>query len=196
MFIKFSKEIFSLLVGLLMISGCASIGNNFRETELYKLTPGSTTFNETVAILQGNPFNTNYSPDGSFIATWQYTEAAPNHVTENKALSILYWKDGKLARVVNSINIKLPDNLLETNTLGTRKLGVLFAGPYLQIASVQAGSVADKAGWKIGDIILSVDATNIMSVKELIQQNLLGSPEKTYLLRRGSTEITSKINFN
>jgi len=111
-------------------------------------------------------------------------------------LSILYWKDGKLARVVNSRNIQLPDNLLDTNTLGTRKLGVLFAGTYLQIASIQAGSVADKAGWKIGDVILSVDATNVMSVNELIQKNLLGGPEKTYLLRRGSSEIVSKINFN
>ena len=196
MIIKYCKAIFSLSVGLLMISGCASIGNNFQETELYKLIPGNTTFSETVSILHGKPFNTNYSPDGSFIATWQYTEAVPNHVTENKALSILYWKDGKLARVVNSRNIQLPDNLLDTNTLGTRKLGVLFAGTYLQIASIQAGSVADKACWKIGDVILSVDATNVMSVNELIQKNLLGGPEKTYLLRRGSSEIVSKINFN
>ena len=78
----------------------------------------------------------------------------------------------------------------------TRTLGVDLKAGLVQVASVEEGSAAARAGLQLGDQVLRVNGQPISRAQQLIQQVQASDDTKPLqlLVRRGNGEITVKVN--
>ena len=96
-----------IIVGALLASSCASVGNNFKEDNIHMLMAGSTTYDQACSILGSKAAN-KITIEGGSRATWQYTQAAYTTVTENKAITILFDENDVMKKVLAVVNIEIP----------------------------------------------------------------------------------------
>lgn len=92
------------LILALALSACASTGANFKEDSLSQLQPGMTE-QEVIKALGGKPVSRAYMADGSYVAVWQYVRVAYVATTDNKLVSLMFDKDRKFVRLINSVNV-------------------------------------------------------------------------------------------
>ena len=59
----------------LLLTACHSTGNKYHTADLAQLELGVATFTDAATLLQANPVNRYYRPDGSYIARWAYTRS-------------------------------------------------------------------------------------------------------------------------
>ena len=184
-----------------MCFACASAGSKFDPKALSTLVLGTTTEAQAIAILGSQPYQRIQYQDGSHLFVWSHAEVLFSDV-RTKAVSILFDQKGRMVRFVSGINVELPAGAGEEGlAYSGRRLGVLFAhrlpnGDFsLEISVVQAGSLAEKAGWRRGDVILSVDAKPVGTATELATANQQGDRAKVYVLRRGEQVFESQIEF-
>lgn len=94
----------SVVAGIALIAGCASVGQDFDMAEVDRLQPGVTTLEEAKERL-GKPRSISNSADGSYGVTWVRAQALMGSVS-SKGVSILFDKDGKMIRVVTRTESK------------------------------------------------------------------------------------------
>ncbi len=114
----------------------------------------------------------------------------------------------KLERAVSTMQAAGPANSAGTSGVGRRSLGakVADAGRYVLpggtraegafVGGVNPGSPAERAGLKMGDVIVAVDDRPISSVDELSEAlNAAGSGSVKLTLARGATrrEVTAQL---
>lgn len=58
-----------------LLTGCASVGNNFDESKVSQIKKGETTENELLQMF-GGPQNRSVTSEGQTILTWMYTESS------------------------------------------------------------------------------------------------------------------------
>lgn len=92
-----------LALFLHLLAGCASFGRDFREENLHLLHPGMPD-SEVVKLLGAAPTTRVYLPDGSYVATWQYTAAFLTTVTDNKLVTLEFDANGEFVRVFMTVN--------------------------------------------------------------------------------------------
>jgi outer membrane protein assembly factor BamE (lipoprotein component of BamABCDE complex) len=92
------------LILSLLLAACASSGANFRDDRLGQLQPGMTE-QEVIGVLGAQPVSRTYTGDGSYIAMWQYIHVVYVSATDNKLVSLLFNKEHKFVRVVNTVNV-------------------------------------------------------------------------------------------
>jgi hypothetical protein len=94
------------LGGVLALSACSTVGNQFDTTDLRFLVPGETTLQEAVVLLQGEPVNVYRRLDGSAIARWAHTATlATDAVYFNQELWLAFDSSGRFERIVKSNNV-------------------------------------------------------------------------------------------
>lgn len=94
------------LSSALLLSACHSTGTGFRSLQVNALTPGVTSFQDTVELLEADPVNRYYRTDGSFLAVWQHTNSVlPDGVYFNRELWAEFDASQRLLRVVKERNI-------------------------------------------------------------------------------------------
>lgn len=64
-----------------------------------------------------------------------------------------------------------------------------------RITRIVAGSLAAKAGWKVGDLILAVDEAQVRTLTDVVVMTQQGSRTKTYTLQRGEEIMKSTVTF-
>jgi len=92
-----------------LLAGCASSGGNFDETGLNMLTPGQTTYAETVDALGAMPSASWRQSDGTVLAQWAFKLGAYAADTAyyRKEAMLQFGPDGRLLRLVDTTNILL-----------------------------------------------------------------------------------------
>lgn len=76
-----------------------------------------------------------------------------------------------------------------------RRPGASF-GEGLVIDEVEKGSVAAKAGWKVGDRVISVDGTAVDGRRALMEAARAGGTTQTVVIERGGKPITTTIDWS
>jgi len=109
MLIRASLWSIAAIMIFMLVAACASTGHNFKQDRVTLLRPGETTLDDAIAILDAKPTSRVYQDDGSTIAIWQYVSVVYVATTENNLVSILFDAQGVMERVVNLINIDLPE---------------------------------------------------------------------------------------
>ncbi|MFA7669064.1 MAG: hypothetical protein WCX93_06935 [Burkholderiaceae bacterium] len=95
-----------LLLGAILITGCASSGNRFDTTDLRFLVPGETTLGEATRLLQGEPAGVYRQANGAAIARWAHTATlVTDAVYFNQELWLAFDSQGRFERIVKSNNV-------------------------------------------------------------------------------------------
>lgn len=91
----------------------------------------------------------------------------------------------------------LPDLVDRRNSapIERRRLGVDF-GDALVLTEVEKNSVAAKAGWKLGDRVISIDGVAVDGMRSLFQAVLAGSAKKQVEIERGGKRITTTLDWS
>lgn len=80
-------------VCLIALAGCATVGNDFSESDVASIQKGITT-EQTVLQKFGKPSSITSDSDGNKIYGWTYAHATPFSVGEGKSLVVKISKDG------------------------------------------------------------------------------------------------------
>lgn len=190
-----------LVVFVLLFASCAASGSHFDEHALPRLIPGTTTETQAISILGSQPHQRIRYADGSHLSVWSYAEVFLANVN-SKAVSILFDSRNVMVRFVAGVNVPaLPQAATSGTPSSIRMVGVAFGnrlpnGDFLlEVTIVQPGSLAEKAGWRVGDLVLAVDGRPVANSSEFVTANQQGEPIKKYSLRRGEQLIETEISF-
>ena len=74
-----------------------------------------------------------------------------------------------------------------------RRMGVYLSGT--EITGVSPDSRADRAGWKKGDVVQSIDGEAVEGRRELTRQLQRGGPLKTVVLKRGEELVETTLDY-
>ena len=74
-----------------------------------------------------------------------------------------------------------------------RRLGARFEDT--TISEVIEGGKAAEAGWKVGDVLLSIDGSEVADPREIFTEMRRGEAKKLFKLKRGEDTIESTIDF-
>ncbi len=77
----------------------------------------------------------------------------------------------------------LPPRRMGVDLEGTRLTAVLASGP------------AKRAGWQVGDEIVSIDGTQVATRAQIVERLQQGGPHKRFVLRRGADTIESSLDY-
>ena len=94
-----SVRFVSVLAGVALIVGCASVGQDFDMAEVERLQPGVTSLEKKKEKL-GKPQSITNAADGRVGVVWVRSQAVMGSAS-SKGVAILFDKDGKMIRVVN-----------------------------------------------------------------------------------------------
>lgn len=100
-------NVFSLSLAsaaVVVMAGCASVGQDFSTADVDAMKPGITTYQEAVAKL-GKPMRTTTQADGQMAVGWSRASAVMGAVS-SKGVVILFDKEGKMIRVVHRTELQ------------------------------------------------------------------------------------------
>lgn len=89
----------SVMVGVALIAGCASVGQDFDMGEVDRLQPGVTTIEQAKEKL-GKPGLITNTQNGEVGLAWSRSQVVMGS-SKWKSVAILFDKDGKMIRVVS-----------------------------------------------------------------------------------------------
>lgn len=98
------RIILSILVAI-VLSGCASVGENFQDGNLNRLQPGITTEQQAISLLGAKPIARKFEADGSSILKWEYVHGNGFTRPRAKMVEAMFSKDHKFVRLVKSANV-------------------------------------------------------------------------------------------
>ncbi|MCA8980020.1 MAG: M20/M25/M40 family metallo-hydrolase [Planctomycetes bacterium] len=75
-----------------------------------------------------------------------------------------------------------------------RRMGVFLSGT--EVTGVSPDSRAAAAGWQKGDVILSIDGTEVASRRELTRRLQEGGPEKRVVVQRGEERLETLLDYS
>lgn len=89
----------------------------------------------------------------------------------------------------------LPERLSRENfeAIPPRRMGVTLDGT--KVANLTDGGKAGKAGWKVGDVVVTVDGKAVATREEVTQALQEGGPRKVFVLARGEEQIESVLDY-
>lgn len=90
--------------------------------------------------------------------------------------------DGKLDRT----DMRLPP---------PRRMGVFLAGGSTKVDRVTDEGMAKKAGWKAGDVVLSVDGARVERSRDLVAALQEGGSRKVVVIQRGEEKIETILDY-
>jgi carboxypeptidase Q len=65
-----------------------------------------------------------------------------------------------------------------------------------ELERVSPGSLAEGAGWKVGDVILSIDGVEASGRRQLVAELQKGGPKKVIVLARGEERIETELDWS
>ncbi|UXE39615.1 outer membrane protein assembly factor BamE domain-containing protein [Raoultella ornithinolytica] len=86
------KKLF-IALGLLLLTGCATVGNEFSDADVASIQKGVTT-KQSVLTTFGKPYSVTSDSDGNTIYTWTYAHTVAFGVPQGKSLIVKINKDG------------------------------------------------------------------------------------------------------
>lgn len=179
---------------LVILTSCATNGRDFSFDDARRIRVGMTE-TEVLAIM-GSPTNKSVSLD-SEIWMWIYVSVGPFSPPDSKSFSVKM-QDGAVV-FINGAAATGDSNAQPIP--GRRMLGVFFddklpSGDALpRVTRIVTGGLADKAGWRRGDLIVAVDSEKLRTASDVIIANQQGGKRKTFTLQRGEETVTSVIEF-
>lgn len=198
MFIQKYRSVYKLIsyycISLFIVfsvAACATSGTDFHVDALSKLQPGQTTEAEAATLLGGAPYQKIYNADGTHLLVWSHARVTMGSV-QSKAVSVIFDSHGVMIGFNKAVNVPLPVG---------RVLGIYSTLPLQNggisptISSIQAGSLAEKAGWLTGDTIVYVDDIPITTFMDIKRASQKGDRKKTYTLKRGENIFKTIIEF-
>jgi hypothetical protein len=94
-----------MLLAIVSLAACASLGKDFDMGKAYQLQPGISTEADAIALL-GNPIARKMDETGkNEKILWQYAHANGLGMAESKRLVILFDEDGKMMRIIEQAQI-------------------------------------------------------------------------------------------
>ncbi|HUR29430.1 MAG TPA: M20/M25/M40 family metallo-hydrolase [Planctomycetota bacterium] len=114
-------------------------------------------------------------------------ETAVPEYQEHSALvvALTAFNTANLPSLLSRENFKAPE---------PRRMGVDL--DVVKIRTLTKGGLAEKAGWKVGDVIQSVDGVAVTKRKEVTDELQKGGPRKVFVLLRGESEkIESTLDY-
>lgn len=82
-----------VVIALVGLVGCATVGKDFSESEVASIKKGVTT-EQTILTTFGKPSTVSVDSDGNKVFAWTYAHANAFSVAQGKALSVKINKDG------------------------------------------------------------------------------------------------------
>lgn len=112
-----------------------------------------------------------------------------------------YQRHSAIIVAVGAYNLARLDNLLDRTKLvaerrrgSRRRMGVFLDGNV--ISGVADDGRAQKAGWKEGDVIVSIDGVDVTSQRDITGAIRKGDPKKTFKLKRGEELVESVLDWS
>lgn len=65
-----------------------------------------------------------------------------------------------------------------------------------RVGEVRANSIAARAGWKSGDLVLEIDGIGVKTRDEIVNLLQQGGPKKSARLRRGAEELVTELDWS
>lgn len=115
-----------------------------------------------------------------------------------------YQRHSSMVVAVTAYNLASLDHLLDRTGLlqeggGRRDSTRRFMGVQLEdttVAAVNAGGMAETAGWKEGDVVLSIDGVEVATRRDISTEINKGGPRKVVKLKRGAETIESVLDYS
>ncbi|AUV90997.1 hypothetical protein [Klebsiella aerogenes] len=82
-----------IVLGLILLAGCATVGKDFSESDVASLQKGVTT-EQTVLATFGKPATVTADSEGNKVYTWTYAHATAFSVGQGKTLVVKLNKEG------------------------------------------------------------------------------------------------------
>ncbi len=127
--------------------------------------------------------------------TYRYVHHTQHDVLENARED--YQRHSSIVVAIGAYNLSRLDGLLDrTNMveLEPRRMGVYLNGN--EISGVYGNGKAKQAGWRDGDVILSVDGVPVNAKSEIVSELQKGGPRKVFQLQRGEEVIESVLDWS
>ncbi|TAJ21336.1 MAG: M20/M25/M40 family metallo-hydrolase [Planctomycetota bacterium] len=114
-----------------------------------------------------------------------------------------YQRHSSIVAAVTAYNLASLDHMLDRTGLlqeggGRRDLTRRFMGVQLEdttVTSVNAGGIAETAGWKEGDVVLSIDGVEVATRRDISTEINKGGPRKLIKLKRAGQTIESVLDY-
>jgi hypothetical protein len=115
-----------------------------------------------------------------------------------------YQRHSSMVVAVTAYNLASLDHLLDRTGLlqeggGRRDSTRRFMGVQLEdttVTAVNAGGMAETAGWKEGDVVLSIDGVDVATRRDISTEINKGGPRKVVKLKRGAETIESVLDYS
>lgn len=123
------------------------------------------------------------------------------HHTQHDTLDAVvpeYQRHSAMVVAIAALNLaNLPDKLDRTNSAPVpwRRMSVDF-GRNLIVEEVEKGGVADKAGWKAGDKIVSLDGEPVDKMWPMLKKLQEGGPKKKVVVERKGKRVTTTLDWS
>ncbi|MCE9592798.1 MAG: M20/M25/M40 family metallo-hydrolase [Planctomycetes bacterium] len=122
------------------------------------------------------------------------------HHTQNDTFETArqdYQRHSAIVVAVGALGIANLDSLLSRENmkgLEPRRMGVQLDGT--KVSSVFESGVAATAGWKEGDVILTIDGVAMTSRNDITATLQKGGPKKTFTLQRGEEKLEMVLDWS
>jgi hypothetical protein len=115
--------------------------------------------------------------------TFDYADA-DDQAFNATVVALAAWGFAQLDGLVDRTNMRAPQ---------PRRMGVQLDGN--RVARVTPGMRAAEAGWKVDDVILSIDGVATTSRGKVVRELQQGGASKRFVLRRGEEEVESVLDY-
>ena len=96
-----------VLCTALLLTACHSTGSNFSSSKIDQLQPGITTYADVVAILEADPVNRYYRPDGTYMVRWAHVSSLlPDGIYFDRELLLDFDASNYLIRISKKHNVQ------------------------------------------------------------------------------------------
>ncbi|MAF67113.1 MAG: hypothetical protein CMJ84_15825 [Planctomycetes bacterium] len=116
--------------------------------------------------------------------TFEYADA-DDQAFNATVVALSAWGFAQLDGLVDRTNMRAPQ---------PRRMGIQLDGN--RVARVTPGMRAAEAGWKVDDVILSIDGVETTSRGKVVRELQQGGPSKSFVLRRGEEEVASTLDYS
>ena len=116
--------------------------------------------------------------------TFDYADADDQRFNAT-VVALSAWGFAQLDGLVDRTNMRAPQ---------PRRMGVQLDGN--RVARVTPGMRAAEAGWKVDDVILSIDGVETTSRGKVVRELQQGGASKLFVLRRGEESIDSTLDYS
>lgn len=102
-----TKSVVCVVLTAILLTACHSTGSNFSSSKIDQLKPGISTFADVVAILEADPVNRYYRPDGTYTVRWAHVNSLlPDGIYFDRELMLDFDANNYLVRISKKHNVQ------------------------------------------------------------------------------------------